>query len=237
MRRLRHGVPHARGNARPRVTRYTLGMRRFAMAAALAMALSAPLRADVEILAVGDRLDVTAARAPVSAVLDGLARKTHMKVVYEGPAPQTLVTVELRDRTPAQAVLGVLEGLGLNYALVLDLSGTEVETLMIVGASGMTATASASSSGTVRAPRAGRKEPPPHANPEAPEVESEEPVEVEAAVTGGIPDHVVKEDNTKPALPSGPLNPATRFPGSSPFAPAPTPLPGPSPSPQPPTNR
>src|SRR5688500_7884870 len=99
MRSLRRGVPHARGNAGPRVKRYTVEMGRFAVAAALAMVLAAPLSAGVEVTAAGDRLDVVAARAPLSEVLDGLARKTRMKVVYEGPKPQTLVTVELKDRT------------------------------------------------------------------------------------------------------------------------------------------
>jgi len=232
MRVVRHGVPHARGNAHPRLKRYTLAMGRFLMAAALALVFSLPLQAGVEITAVGDRLDVTAAQAPVSEVLDGLARKTRMKVVYEGPVPRTPVTVELRGRTPAQAVLGVLEGLGLNYALVLDVSGTEVETLMIVGTGALTASA-----GTVRPAASGRKEAPPD-DPEETTVDSEGPPEVEANIPG-VPHDVPKVDEKVKAAPPfvGPLNPANAFPGSSPFAPALPPLVTPSPSPNPPSSR
>lgn len=232
MRVVRRGVPHARRGAYPRLKRYTLEMGRFPMAAALALVLSTPLQGGVEVTATGGRLDVTAAQAPVSDVLDGLARKTRMKVVYEGPAPRTPVTVELRGRTPAQAVLGVLEGLGLNYALVLDVSGTEVETLMIVGTGALTASA-----GTVRPARNGRRDAP-HANQEDPTVESEEPPEVEASIPA-VPHDVPKiDENAKPAPALvGPLNPTSAFTGSSPFAPGPPPLVTPSPSPNPPSRR
>jgi hypothetical protein len=234
MRSLRHRVPHARGNAGPRVKRYTVEMGRFAMAAALGTMLAAPLSAAVEVTAAGDRLDVVAARAPLSEVLDGLARKTRMKVVYEGPRPQTLVTVELKDRTPAQAVLGVLEGLGLNYALALDASGTEVETLMIVGTIGATTP----SAGNAREARGRGSKPAPNASPDDPDLETEEPVEVEArapAVPHDVPESD-KEGKAEPA-PPGPLNPTAAFPNSSPFAPGPPPLVGPSPSPPPPDPR
>ena len=165
-------------------------------------------------------------------MLDGLARKTRMKVVYEGPVPRTPVTVELRGRTPAEAVLGVLEGLGLNYALVLDVSGTEVETLMIVGTGALIVSA-----GTVRPARTGQRDAP-HANPEEPTVESEEPPEVEASIPG-VPHDVPKVDQSAKPSPArvGPLNPASAFPNGSPFAPGPPPLVTPSPSPNPPSSR
>ena len=156
MRHVQDEVPHARRGADRGLKGYTLGMGHLGMAAALALALSTAVQADVEVTKSGDRLDVTADKAPVSEVLDGLARQTRMKVVYEGSVPRTPVTVELRGRTPAQAVLGVLEGLGLNYALVLDASGTQVETLMIVGAGAQTASA-----GSARLPRPDRR-PAPH---------------------------------------------------------------------------
>ncbi|HEX9710577.1 MAG TPA: hypothetical protein VGB42_11515 [Candidatus Thermoplasmatota archaeon] len=208
-------------------------MGRFLIAAALALIPSPPLQAGVEITATGDRLDVTAAEAPVSEVLDGLARKTRMKVVYEGAVPRTLVTVELRGRTPAQAVLGVLEGLGLNYALVLDVSGTEVETLMIVGTGALTASA-----GTVHPARSARNEAPPDDQEET-IVDSEgPPTDVEASIPG-VPHDVPKVDEKAKPAPAflGPLNPTNAFPGASPFAPGPLPLVRPSPSPNPPSSR
>ena len=199
------------------------------MAAALALGLSLPLQAGVEVTATGDRLDVTAAQAPVSEVLDGLARKTRMKVVYEGPAPRTPVTLELRGRTPAQAVLGVLEGLGLSYALVLDVSGTEVETLMIVGTGASTASA-----GIVRPARSSRRESP--LAMEDPMAESEDLPEVEASAPDVPHDPTKVDENAKAPPPLvGPRNPTIPFPGS-PFAPGPLPLVMPSPSPKPPSS-
>jgi hypothetical protein len=237
MRDLRRYVPDARGNARPRLKRYTLGMGRLPMSAALALALSAPLQAGVEVTATGDRLDVTAAEVPVSEVLDGLARKTRMKVVYEGPVPRTPVTVELRGRTPAEAVLGVLEGLGLNYALVLDVSGTEVETLIVGTAAPASAGRATPPAETARTARNGRKEAP-HATPENRTVESEEPPEVQPSIPT-VPHDVPRSDEKEKAapVPVGPLNPTNAFPGASPFAPGPLPLATPSPSPSPPSGR
>ena len=120
-------------------------MGRSLIAAALAL-LAAPASSGVEVTAADGHVDVSAAQAPLSDVLDHLARKTRMKVVYEGGAPRNPVTVELRGRTPAEAVIGVLEGLGLNYAIALDLSGTQVETLMIVGGGGMSSPPSSAAS-------------------------------------------------------------------------------------------
>lgn len=233
MRIVRLRVPHARRNTRFRLKRYTPPMGRFAIAAALALILSAPLHAGVEITSSGNRWDVTAAGAPVSEVLDGLARKTRMKVIYEGGIPRTPVTVELRGRTPAEAVLGVLEGLGLNYALVLDVSGTEVETLMIVGTGGVNTPGSSGSSPRVfGASRRGRRDPP-RDIAEEPMVESEEPAEFEASppVAHDVPR---LEEPAKPAPAMiGPLNPTGAFAGAAPPVPGP-PLVIASPSPNPP---
>ena len=68
----------------------------------------------------GASVELAATAAPLAEVLDRLSRQTGMKVVYEGPAPRQLVTVTVRGRTPAQTVLAVLEGQGVNYALVTD---------------------------------------------------------------------------------------------------------------------
>lgn len=211
--------------------------RRFTVAAALALASATPLHAGVEITDSGGRLDLTAAQAPVSEVLDGLARKTRMKVVYEGGAPRTTVTIELKGRTPAEAVLGVLEGLGLNYALVLDVSGTEVETL-IVGSGALTGAADVpgASGGVFRAPRTSRRDA--RATSDEPEAESEEAVvEYEGLPT---PHDVPKVEETAKPGPAmvGPLNPTNAFPGGAvPLVPGPMPPLTPSPSPNPPSSR
>ncbi|PYQ40070.1 MAG: hypothetical protein DMF77_19555 [Acidobacteria bacterium] len=103
----------------------------------LAVVLAARLGAgQTEVRRVGDTLDVRASAAPVSEVLDRIARETGMKVTYDGAPPRARVSVTLSGVTPAQAVLRVLEGQGLNYALRMDPRSVRVETLLMVAGSG-----------------------------------------------------------------------------------------------------
>jgi len=92
--------------------------------------------AQTEVRRVGDTLDVRATAAPVSEVLDRIARETGMKVTYDGSPPRARVSVTLTGVTPAQAVLRVLEGQGLNYALRMDARAVRVEALLMVAGSG-----------------------------------------------------------------------------------------------------
>jgi hypothetical protein len=139
---------------------------------------AAPARADVQVHAANGRVDVRATAAPLSDVLDRLAKATGMKVTYDGAPQRVPVTLALTGQTPAGAVLSVLDGLGLNYALRMDLTGTRVETLMIAG------TTSASPGGTSAAPpisRAAASYRPPEPQAEAEdEPEAEEEQEAEA---------------------------------------------------------
>jgi hypothetical protein len=103
----------------------------------LAVALAARFgAAQTEVRRVGDTLDVRATAAPVAEVLDRIARETGMKVTYDGPPPRARVSVTLAGVTPAQAVLRVLEGQGLNYALRMDARAVRVEALLMVAGSG-----------------------------------------------------------------------------------------------------
>lgn len=99
------------------------------------LALAPPSTADIAIREAQGRIDVVAAAAPLADVLDRLARQTGMKIVYEGPAPRQLVTLSLVGRSPAEAVTAILEGQGLNYALILDATATRVEKLLVTGPS------------------------------------------------------------------------------------------------------
>lgn len=108
--------------------------RRVVAAAVVAAASAWPAAADVRVQQVGEQLSVQATAAPVSEVLDRLARQTGMQVVYEGAPPRVPVTLSIERRTAAEAVFSVLEGLGLNYALRLDESGGRVMTLVMAGA-------------------------------------------------------------------------------------------------------
>ena len=106
------------------------------MAALVLLALTASLSAaEVTVRVSGGHVDLAAKAAPLSEVLDRLGRQTGMKVVYEGPAPRQLVTLSLAGRSPAEAVASILEGQGLNYALVLDVTATRVDKLLVTGSS------------------------------------------------------------------------------------------------------
>ena len=99
------------------------------------LAVVPPATAGISVREAQGKVDVAAAAAPLADVLDRLARQTGMKVVYEGPAPRQLVTLSLVGRSPAEAVAAILEGQGLNYALVLDATATRVEKLLMTGSS------------------------------------------------------------------------------------------------------
>jgi hypothetical protein len=81
------------------------------------------------------RVSLKVGAAPLSVVLDRLARQTGMKVIYEGAPPRTVVRGrQIEDVTPAEAVADVLEGLGVSYALRLDATGAKVDTLLVLSA-------------------------------------------------------------------------------------------------------
>ncbi len=103
-------------------------------AASLLVALGCPTNAsaaEVSVQVTGAQVDLDAVAAPVGEVLDRLAGQTGMKVVYDGPKPRNLITLKLRGRSPAETVLAVLEGLGVNFALVAEAGGKRIQTLMV----------------------------------------------------------------------------------------------------------
>jgi hypothetical protein len=117
---------------------YTDGVRRLLPLILIVLA-AADTRAAVEVRVSGERgrpgerVDVQAVNAPLSEILDGLARQLNIKIVYEGPPPRQVLTVDIKDRTPAEAFLSIVEGQGLAYAVVMDPSGTRVQTLLMAG--------------------------------------------------------------------------------------------------------
>lgn len=195
----------------------------------------------------GGQVDLTATAAPVADVLDRLARQTGMKVVYEGPAPRQLVTLSLHGRTPTEAVLDVLEGLGVNFAFVADPSGARVQTLVLTGTASASST-SASAASRPTTPAGSRRPfgPPPGASPEAVEPAFDEPEEepepedptipglppgTEGVDASGVPIAADPGQAPPSAVPPGagmiPAAPTPSFP-SSPFAPQPQPFPQPT---------
>src|SRR6266852_4157115 len=107
-------------------------MRTRAALTAAALLAAAVSGAETDVRRTGDKVEVHATTAPLTEVLDRVARQTGMKVVYDGPQPRARVSLSLPPVTPAQAVLSILEGQGLNFALRMDPSGTRIETLLLV---------------------------------------------------------------------------------------------------------
>ena len=185
-------------------------MRLAAAGVVLALA-TAPAAAEVVVRVSGGHVDLTATAAPLADVLDRLARQTGMKVVYEGPAPRQLVTVSLHGRTPAETVLAVFEGLGVNYALVADPTGTSVQTLVVAGSATATASSSPSAAAGRPAPRPNPRRPfgpPPGSSPETVEPafdEGDDEAELDEADFAGLPPGA---EAGAPAGAGAPLDPA-----------------------------
>jgi hypothetical protein len=220
-------------------------MRRL-VAVVLSLLLTGSLAAaEVAIRVAGEEVAVSATAAPLADVLDDLARKTGMEVVYEGSPPRHRVTLALEGRSPTEAVLGILEGQGLNYALVADVTGTRVQKLIVAGPAGQ---GTISGSGSPAPPTRGRRPimAPPTADPEMLEPdfgEGEDPFDDPALMDEEFPeDDPALEEDPPVFPPEGPPGPAVPdatpapmpFPGgrqvfpASPFTPQPTaPLPGP----------
>src|SRR6266508_346422 len=78
-------------------------------------------------------VDVEARSVRVGDLLDRVAEKTGMKVIYDGHRPSDLVTVSLKHRTQLEAVLAILQGLNVNYALTTDVTQRRITTLIVTG--------------------------------------------------------------------------------------------------------
>jgi hypothetical protein len=174
-----------------------------AIALTVAAGLPAAVDAEVEVRNNGGRLDLRATATPLADVLDRLARTTGMKVVHEGAPPRQQVTLALAGRTHAEAVLGVLDGQGLNYALKMDATGTRVEMLILAGA------ATPSTAPPPAAPPLPMARPVPVPQPPPNQVEEEEPPPEDE-------DAAAVEAPQKPRIPGQPREGAT---GMQPGAP------------------
>jgi hypothetical protein len=98
----------------------------------LTLSTAVPARADVHVHRGLEQLDVQATAAPLTDVLEGIARETGMKVIYDGSPRRVLVSVRIRARTEREAVSALLYGLGLNYAWRTDTQRRRVETLYVL---------------------------------------------------------------------------------------------------------
>jgi hypothetical protein len=93
--------------------------------------LPAGSAAEVRVQVTNGLVELRSTADPVSDLLDALGAAVGMEVRYEGPRPVERISVSLAGCTPAAALMQVLEGLGLNYALRLGRSPGQVELLLI----------------------------------------------------------------------------------------------------------
>jgi hypothetical protein len=212
--------------------------------------LAAPAAAEVTVRLLppqgggAPQVELAARAAPLAEVLDRLGRQIGMKVVYEGASPRQLVTLSLQGRSPVEAVLALLEGQGLNFALVSDTTGTRVETLLVAGSVPATASSTPASSSRRTLPSAGFRRPltpPPGSGPDALDeepLEEEEPFDEPVVEAPAEPDATGQGDpgatNPVPTPQAPALQPAPLVPSfpASPFAPqAPSYTPQPQPFP------
>jgi hypothetical protein len=161
-------------------------------------------RAAVDVRQEGERVSVRAEAAPLSEVLDRLSKQLGMKVVYEGAPPRALVTASLSDRTPAEAVLGILEGLGLDYLARMDKTGTRVEAL-ILSAPGAASGTSPASRPAFPAAGQGRAAPPPPDEEELDEEDEPEEPPVPNVRRGRNPNGDDDSEPLRPRPGAGPL--------------------------------
>jgi hypothetical protein len=98
-------------------------------------------RADLDIEVKNGMLTVRARGVPLAQLLDRLSHETGMKLTYDGRRPSQLMTVTIERSSESETLLQILQGLGLNYALQMDVTGRRVETLVISETSGTGPTA------------------------------------------------------------------------------------------------
>ena len=195
---------------------------RATLAALTALAISTPGMAAVQVQVSGESVDIQATNAPLAEILDRLSRQTRMKIVYEGAPPRQMISLDLRGRTPVEAVVAALEGQGVNYALAMDATGTRVETLLV---SGVASTGGGKPVGAAEDRRSAAREMPPEPIVEEPEPVPEEegqvPADTGAAVAMPTAQQGAQGAQGKDGQPEPAAPPEAGLGGfsSSPFAP------------------
>lgn len=189
--------------------------------------LTSRAEAAVEVRVAGESVDIQATNAPLAEVLASLSRQTQMKVVYEGAPPRQTISLDLKGRTPVEAVVAAMEGQGVNYAMAMDDTGTRVQTLLVTG----TATSSPASRASgpefpdrhvprdlsASAPPEGMDEPEP-----VPEEDGAPPPDTSVGLNAANPNTLAKEAAEQPQIAPAPVDNGTGW-STSPFAPtAPT---------------
>jgi hypothetical protein len=92
-------------------------------------------RSDLEVRASGGAVTIHVRNLPLSQILDRLAAATGMTLTYEGSHPSTPVSLNVDDIPESEAVVRLMEGLGVSYVFRTDPTGRRVD-LLIMSPSG-----------------------------------------------------------------------------------------------------
>jgi len=104
--------------------------------------------AETEIRAAGGAVTIHAWNLPLSQILDRLSSATGMDLTYEGARPTTPVTVSVDGISEAEAILKLMEGVGVSYVFRTDATGQRVDRLIVSGAGAGTLVAASQASGS-----------------------------------------------------------------------------------------
>jgi hypothetical protein len=175
--------------------------------------------------AAGAKIKVTS--ASLSEAIDALARAAGFKVTYEGARPNAMLyNAEIDTPTVAQTLFRLIDGQNLNYAVMFDLSGKKVTSLMVLGAQPKTGGAPGSPAALARpqpfTPPRGSRNDTPTVDDDPIEAEPEATPQPTPAPAPPVPPRGVP-GQTAPFPPS-PFAPRQI---GSPFGPRPSPSPSP----------
>jgi O-antigen ligase len=81
------------------------------------------------------RFDLSVRAVPLADVLRCLVERAGLRLEYDGPPPRQPVSVALHGDSLAGTLESLLEGLGVDYLLGRDPSGTAIERLIVFGSS------------------------------------------------------------------------------------------------------
>ena len=171
---------------------------------------------------------IVVASASLSEAIDALSRAAGFKVTYEGARPAfMLYNAEIDTPSVAETLFRLIDGQNLNYAVMFDLSGRNVTSLMVFGAPPKAGGSAATTPVSTR--------PQPFSPPRGPRTEMPA-VDDDAVEPEPEPTPAPTPSPSPSVPPRGPAGQGSPFP-PSPFAPRPPfgspfgPRPSPSPSP------
>lgn len=167
---------------------------------------------------------IQAASSTLSETIDALSKAAGFKLIYDGARPAVpLFNLDIDTPNLSQTVVRLLEGQNLNYAMLMDKSGTKVTSLMILGSAPKGVSAPASPGSTSRP---GAFSPPRSPRNDLPPVD-DDPADVEPPPDPPTPTPVpAASPNKSQPVPLSPFAPRSPF--GNPFPPRPTPSASPS---------